>query len=95
MQNSELLLTFAEIAMAFAGFASLVGILGRTSEAIDASRFLGMVRTSLLVTGFSLLPAVAISAGTPSASAWRLSGALFFVIAGLHTFFIWQRLYRT
>jgi len=63
MINSDLLQTFSEIAVAFAGFASLISLLGRSSQFIDGSRLLGMVRTSLLVTGFALFPLVLHAAG--------------------------------
>ena len=94
MLHSDLLLTFAEIAVAFAGFASLISLLGQSSEVLDSSRLLGMVRTSLLVTAFSLLPFVPAALGSSPLAAWRLSGAVFFVVAGLHTFLAWRQLYR-
>jgi hypothetical protein len=94
VQHSEILQTFAEVGVAFAGFASLISLLGRSSEVIDATRLLGMVRTSLLVTGFSLLPFVRHALGMQPATAWRVSAALLLVTSGTHTYFTWTRLYR-
>lgn len=94
MLHSELLLTFAEIGVAFAGFASLISLLGAASEVIDVSRLLGMVRTSLFATAFALFPFVPSALGVSEASVWRISGALFFTVSGLHTFFAWRQLYR-
>jgi hypothetical protein len=95
MHHAEVLMTFAEVGVAFAGFASLIGLLGRSSEFIDASRLLGMVRTSLLVTCFSLVPFIPNALGLSGSSTWRLAGVSFFVVAGVHTFFSWRVLYRT
>lgn len=95
MAHAEVLLTFAEVGVAFAGFASLISLLGRSSEFIDASRLLGMVRTSLLVTAFSLVPFIPDALGSVAASPWRLSGLTFFLVAGIHTFFTWRVLYQT
>ena len=94
MQHSDLLQTFAEISVAFAGFASLISLLGRSSEFVDGSRLLGMVRTSLLGTAFALFPFVPVALSVPEATAWRLSGGLLFVVSGMHTFFTWRKLYR-
>ena len=60
--DSGLLIAFAEVAVAFAGFASLVSILGQR-ESVDhalvlSARMRTMLITSLLVTAFALLPLV-------------------------------------
>lgn len=55
MPEVDILLTTAEVAVAFAGFASLVTILGRRSAHVDPRitelRFRGMLTNSLLVIG--------------------------------------------
>ena len=62
MPEVDILLTTAEVAVAFAGFASLVTILGRGSSQVDprviALRFRGMLTNSLLVVAFSMIPLV-------------------------------------
>ena len=94
MRHAEVLLTFAEIAVAVAGFASLISILSKSPKFIDGSRLLGMVRSSLLVTAFSLFPFVPNALGITGPTAWRISAVIFFVTNGLHTFFAWRLLYR-
>ena len=94
MRHTDVLLTFAEIAVAVAGFASLISILSKSPKFIDASRLLGMVRSSLLVTAFSLFPFVPNALGMTGAPAWRVSALAFFIANGLHTFFAWQHLYQ-
>lgn len=62
MQDWDLLLTLAEVAVAFAGFASLVSVLGRRRARdephINSIRMRAMVLYSLIVIAFSLLPFV-------------------------------------
>jgi hypothetical protein len=77
------LLTIAEIAVAFAGFASLVSVLGSTSShehpLVQSIRFRGMVVLSLTVLAFSLVPFVPMSLGVSPLTSWRISSALFLV----------------
>jgi hypothetical protein len=94
MRHADVLLTFAEIAVAVAGFASLISLLSKSPKFIDGTRLLGMVRSSLLVTAFSLFPFVPNALGISGAPAWRISAAVFLVTNGLHTFFAWRNLYR-
>ncbi len=60
MRDADLFLTIAEVAVAFAGFASLVGILGQRSSRDDPRvlgvRMRGMILFSLLAVAFSLVP---------------------------------------
>lgn len=94
MQYSDLLQTFAEIAAAFAGFASLISLLGRSPDSIDRLRLIGMVRTALLVAAFSLFPFVPLALGTTEATVWRLSAGLLFLLSAANSFFVWRQLYR-
>lgn len=85
MSESEVLLTIAEVAVAFAGFASLVGMLGRRS-ALDDPRVLGvrmraMLLTSLLVVAFTILPLVFDAYGLGEGTVWRASSLLLVVAA--------------
>ena len=87
MAESELLLTFAEVAVAFAGFASLVGILGRRTSSdhslVLATRMRAMLVTSLLVTAFALLPLVISRYGGTGDSTWLISAvAMLVAVAG-------------
>lgn len=81
LQDSELLLTLAEVAVAFAGFASLVSILGRRSarddSRINSIRMRAMVLYSLMVVAFSLVPFFLQRYGLSDPAIWRASSALF------------------
>ncbi len=81
MENSDFLLTIAEIAVAFAGFASLVTALTERSDGehpmVQATRFRGMVILSLTVVAFSLVPFVPLRLGASSAMSWRITSGLF------------------
>ncbi len=81
MQDSDLLLTIAEVAVAFAGFASLVSILGHRSAQDDfyvsSVRMRAMVLYSLLVVAFALIPFVFNRYGLRDEALWRVSSALF------------------
>jgi hypothetical protein len=71
----------AELAVAFAGFASLVSILGtrrgRDAPEIDALRLRGMLETSLLVAAFALVPILVHESGLDAALSWRVSAGCF------------------
>jgi hypothetical protein len=83
----------AELAVAFAGFASLGSIIGsrrgRDAPEIDATRIRGMLEASLLVAAFSLVPILGHEAGLSIAVSWQSSSCLFSVVAAsimaLHT----------
>ncbi|HET9949994.1 MAG TPA: hypothetical protein VFQ22_13815 [Longimicrobiales bacterium] len=79
MPESDVLLTIAEVATAFAGFASLVGILGRGGSAADprilSLRMRAMLLTSLIVVGFALLPVLLALYGADARPDWVLSSA--------------------
>ena len=83
MQHSDLLLTTAEVSIAFAGFASLVTLLGRRSAEqtllLDVARLRGMIFTSLLALAFSLFPFLPYTLGAPSEAVWRISSGVLFL----------------
>ena len=80
MDEIELLLTIAEISVAFAGFASLASIFGRRSghddARVDAGRLLNMLTTSLTVTLLALVPFVLILLEIPTRWVWGISGGI-------------------
>ncbi len=86
MPEAEILLTTAEIAVAFAGFASLVTILGRRSSRVDpriiAMRFRGMLTNSLLVVAFSMIPLLLFRYGLRETAVWRISSVLLALAGG-------------
>ncbi len=88
MPEVDILLTTAEMAVAFAGFASLVTILGRRSSRVDpriiAMRFRGMLTNSLLVVAFSMIPLVLFRYGLGEMVVWRLSSVLLALAGGIN-----------
>ncbi len=79
--DRDLLLTSAEVAVTFAGFASLVALFGsrasRDGLHIDGNRLRTMVVCSLLVVALALFPFIPFRYGLPEAAVWRVaSGAL-------------------
>ena len=85
MQDTDLLLAIAEVAVAFAGFASLVSILGRRSSrdspVVQAARLRGLIISSLVVVAFAFFPFVPYHFGSSPLAVWRISSA-FLVVAG-------------
>ncbi|MEJ2089824.1 MAG: hypothetical protein P8Y69_15380 [Gammaproteobacteria bacterium] len=69
------------MAVAFAGFASLVGILGHLSSRDDpvvhAARMRGMILFSLAAVAFSLLPSILSRFGLPEPTVWRTASLVF------------------
>jgi hypothetical protein len=88
VQDRDLLLTSAEVAVTFAGFASLVALIGSRSSRdglhIDANRLRTMVVCSLLVVALALFPFVPFRYGLPESAVWRLSsGAVLLAVIWL------------
>jgi hypothetical protein len=81
MQDAELLPTLAEIAVAFAGFASLVSILGGRSSgeqlAANIVRLRGMLQSAVFVLAFSLAPFLPARFGASDEISWRIAGVAF------------------
>jgi hypothetical protein len=83
LPETETLLTVAEVAVAFAGFASLVSILGRgTADAhpkILSLRMRAMLISSLLVVGYALVPVIVHGYGARPHMAWVVSSVMMLV----------------
>lgn len=81
MAESEILLTVAELAVAFAGFASLVGILGKPTTVdaarMNAARLQAMLESALVALAFALIPLLPHLFGSSETVAWRLAAAGF------------------
>jgi hypothetical protein len=75
----DILLGIAEIAVAFAGFAAIAGVIGRRqrgSEQHDFERLRGVVLASIVVVVAALVPIVLSRFDLPESTTWRLaSGA--------------------
>ena len=87
---SEQLFTIAQLAVAFAGFASLATVLGHRSKpqsALDAARFRVLLFYSLPVAFLALLPGVFAHFGLAEPTSWRAACAvLALVFLGLGRF---------
>ena len=87
LSESELLLTTAELSVAFAGFASLASILGRRMSQddprVDSGRLLNMLTTSLTVTALALIPFLPMLLEWSQEVVWRVSGAAGLLLYGV------------
>jgi hypothetical protein len=83
MEDLDSLTTIAEVGAALAGFATLAGILRR--DYADRNAAFGVVETSLIAVGFSLLP--------PVVGNLRVTAALFVIVlaAGFASALLRQR----
>lgn len=80
MQSADLLQTVAEVSIAFAGFTSVVAVLGRRATGewaeIDRFRLSVMLSTSLAALLFALLPLVLAGLRVPERLSWGLASAI-------------------
>ncbi len=87
LSETEILLTFAELSVAFAGFASVASILGRRfsqeDPKINEGRLLIMLLVSLTATGLALTPIIPMILDWPSRWVWGSSGALGLVVQAI------------
>ena len=79
MEHSDTLLTLAEIAVAFAGFSSIVVVFrNRESgrwEPLDVFRYRAMLRGSLMTAALTGVPLVVSWLAVPPGLVWRVSSA--------------------
>lgn len=89
MQGHDVLLTMAELAVAFVGFAGIVVVFQRreadTWEPTDIQRFWLMGVSALLALAFSLLPLLFIAARSSPETTWAVCSAAMAVFVGAHT----------
>ena len=88
MQSTDALLTIAQIAVAFAGFASIftavTGRNGTIKSPVDRMRFRVMLYASLSAIGFSLLPFVFLYMGVLEAHVWRVCSSILALYLGVN-----------
>ena len=79
MLYSDVLLTIAEVAVAIAGFSSLVTVLGQRDRraAVDIARLRSMLIYSALAVLFALFPFAVNALGGNASVGWRISSAVF------------------
>jgi hypothetical protein len=75
-----MLLTLAEVGIAFAGFTGLVGVLGgprmQVHPIVHHVRFRGMIESALILVLFSIAPLVFGALGLVELNVWRVSSGL-------------------
>jgi hypothetical protein len=85
LSEADLLPTIAEVAVAIAGFASLISVLGenRRGDELAASftRLRGMLETSLLTAAFAFVPFIPFKFGVSASVSWRSAAAAFALVA--------------
>jgi len=86
MQDFDFLFVVAQVAVAFAGFASIVAALvqvgTREYPVLNAARLRALLGYSLLVIFFSLAPYIAARLIANDEWAWRISSGVFLVAIG-------------
>jgi hypothetical protein len=91
LSQQDLLLTTAEVAVAIAGFATLLTILGRrrgeTESAINSIRLRAMLETSFLVIAFCFFPLLLNEFGIPIEWVWRGSSLGLALAGGSYTLY--------
>jgi hypothetical protein len=89
---------FGQIAIALAGFASLVSVIGAREGGdppmLDANRLRNLVDTSLLVVVFSLLPTVFVTLVGDVPGVWRAASALYALCLLIWGVVAWRRQHR-
>ena len=93
MDQTEILLTVAEIGVALAGFASLAAILGRrdkhTDPLVNAIRLRGLLDAGLSTMLLALIGVLMLQVGGPNSWVWQVSsgtGLLFVSTIGVAAF---------
>lgn len=82
----DVLLSLAEVAATFAGFAALAGIIGHfapEAARLDVERLKTVVIASVLVVVTALLPVVVWRFGVPARLVWQFSSGVALVLNGL------------
>ncbi len=94
MEHGDLLLTLAEVSVAFAGFSGVVAVFGRRDPSSwsfsDRYRFLLLVESSLSLLLFCILPFGLSSLHITDQSVWRAMSALvvsYLVLSGIFLIF--------
>jgi hypothetical protein len=79
MDQSDVLLTLAEVSVAFAGFAGVVAVFGRrdpsTWSYANRNRFRLLIEMSLCAVFFCILPFCLSALHLPAQMVWRLASA--------------------
>lgn len=98
MEHTDVLLTLAEVSVAFAGFSGIVAVFGRRDPKAwsfaDRARFYALVSTSLAAVFLAVIPFGLLALGIPAAFVWRTSSGLFAIYLVL-TYISWAHQFRS
>jgi len=85
MLDRDTLFTFAEIAIALAGFSAIIGVLSSRRTAVDlrvnALRLQVMLETCFMVAAASVAPILIQHFGDDTEHLWQIAAALFLCVA--------------
>jgi len=85
MEHGETLLTIAEIAVALAGFASIVSVIAQRpdgrSRTADAARLRMMLEVALRNAGFAVLPLPFLQLAPSDPIVWRVASGVYVAVA--------------
>jgi hypothetical protein len=88
VEHGDTLLTIAEIAIALAGFASLISVIGRrpsdTARATSSLRLRLMLEVSFRNAAFALLPLPFVEIAPSDPMLWRIFSGLYLVVTTIH-----------
>lgn len=84
-EHISLLLTYAQLSIAFAGFAGVIGAFSRFTVAstVVAFRVRGMVVLALITLSYSLAPFAPAGFGVPTDIVWRMSCGFAFTVGAV------------
>lgn len=98
MEYGDVLLTLAEVSVAFAGFAGVVSVFGRNDPSswsfADRSRFYSLVSTSLAVVFLSVIPFGLAALHISAATVWRIASGLLVVYLAA-SLIVWRQQFRS
>jgi hypothetical protein len=96
MEGADVLLAISEVAIAFAGFTSIVGVLGhrvgRTWSPENSLRLWLMIEASIATLFFSLLPSVLHHLELSARSVWGLASGAMTVFLVVHSLVVGGKL---
>ena len=88
MEHRDTLLAIAEIAVALAGFASIVSVIAQRAEessrVADSHRLRLMLEVALRNAGFAVLPLPFLPVASSDPIAWRVASGIYLVVALVH-----------
>ena len=99
LEEADTLLTFAEIGIAFAGFAALAGVIGksrgRDGARRDLERLRAVIYISLLVVVAALIPVVVAKYLVLEGAVWRIASLITLLLNWMILVVVWRHSRRS